>query len=720
MNSRQVVSESLATVDAALAIINKYPELEGGEINLSGSINPFAFLLELFKSTKGYDWLINKIASFLAIGLPVVEIGVKAVILSQLKNLLTCSINPFVTTKLIREGVEFNIDQLDLTDLLHHSPLDSVAYADNGLETWKPNRKNMGKYYYFDCEGCEIADDVKYSEDMNALFWFMKHRSGQRQVWKKTEDYDPNDNKGKYKKSNGIVTLDFHERATEMMNSDGSAHAVQVPITNCLQVFVGNAMPKEDDCQELYDATREQEALASITRKFKQIIGNAYEQVEVCYDEMSKLAKFRSTDESYNKAYNSYNDAEFYWKTFFIPNAQRKPFKNNISDDLTVDDLSKYVSNLQLAQNNLMSLQLGFDVPDENFDENYLEEDPQVANNYIDASWISVALQKLRNQNELAIERAINGNHGIYPQIQQNYYYRRTIIQFDFDFVSSIKLFDSRVLTAQLIDQIIGIMDIDYSITAKEYFIKEQIQKMIEMIIQTDDVVVDDCFFAFSNEEYSAMLNRAEQKYAGIASTMQTASPVQINVDDILASLDPANCNSQQAGEMIVAIEGALQKLSGIHNEVDTGRQGTKISGSINFLDNLLDKLAFAIVSAVLSPKVYMLFLFNLKVLGHNTNFNLSEFIGKFATLIVTLIREVRDQILKFLISALQEILGEIARNVVYKITIEQAKYYIELIKRCIACFKSLRGKPQDWDMDNVMHADIESTDEEIESERTC
>lgn len=1065
MNAKQVAKESLATVDAALAILNKWPDLGEESLRFSGAVNPFPFLLELFKAIKGYDWVVDLVSSFLSIGLPAVEIAVKAALLSNLKNILSCNINPFVTNQLIKEGVAFDIDQIDLTDLLKHSPLDSISYSDEGTENYKPSKNNKGKFYYFDCEDCEIADDLRYSKDMNALFWYMKHKPGQRQVWGQTEDdgsdkknnknkdenkdkenevklgnvtedsypdfttyfelsfgkiknklkgykskkdkntlyfqginagildalyftnariidtnenvevenpgnctqisvklsnydrqklkerllslytqtggddsdiflrkdyskkyyvkivyqintdtvnyfltayptqnkfknikevdfpdfteyfdlsfskvkgelkgykssqddnslyylninadtdddsvikdmyfnntvedntnrttqihivlndnvdsekvekrlsslyiqsgsdkddlifkkesltsetvyiiyhvntrtidyflesafvkehtvsltnntktlnkivaladtdsdKDSSDNKStstgssKHKKSDGIVTLDFHENANGMMNSDGTSASMQGPIMNCMQVFVGNAMPFVtevegcDDCEAYKEYKQASTDIDALTRKLKKIIEDANKQCDICSTEMEKASKLKKSDETYKKIYKSYSNAEHHLKNYFIPKNKRKPNKKDLLN-LTYDIVTTWINNLQDDFNSLLTKMKEFDVPD-SYDTEMHKDTKNIAkgDKITDASAISVAIQKLKNKNnQKLVECSLDKLQ--YPKIQQNYYYRRTIIQFDFDFIASIKLFDARVITAQLVDALVGCLGVNYDInlTAKEYFIKDQIQQMVQMIVQTDDVMVDDCFFAFSNDEYSAMLNRAEKKFAGLSASSNTSSPVKFDVDNILAMLDPKNSNSEQAGEMSVAIKGALQELQDVHNELTSpGEQGTKmefnadVQFKFNILDQILDNLAYVIVSAVMSPKVYMLILFNLKVLGQESTFSLTEFIAKYTLMIVDLIRKIRDQILNFFVDGLNKLIKEISQSASVVVRIEQAKYYYTLIKRCIDCFKSLNNN-EDWDMDNVMHADIESSDDEVESERTC
>lgn len=733
MNFQQVKSEALATVDAALAILNKFPDLNklGDGLSLGISGNPFPFLLELFKTTKGYHWLVKIISYLLVYELPIIEIAVKGVILSNLRNLLTCSINPFITNELLRTGVAFNLDQVDLTDLLRHCPLDSIGVSDvDGAQTWSPNRKrNMGQYYYFGCEGMEVADDTKYSKDMNAVLWYMKNRATQREVWGRPDPsynrlYEESAESDKHKKEDGIVTLEFHERTTTMRDAEGGAITIQSPMNNCLQVFIGNTQNKQSGLESANgeNLKNDTQRLNDMVKKFKKILEGASNRIERDSASMKDLKKLIKTNETSKSNYESLETALDMWETYLTVNRKSTYYPSTVEDYNTIE---KWIDDLQQFGSKLLSADDSYDVRPEIVDDVPYEMDASGTEKiFHDATWISAHLNAAQNKNRNALKNYYYGNNNIFPELKQNYYYHRTIIEFDFDYVSSVKLFDARVLTAQLIEQLLGSFSFGIQLTAKEYFIKNQVKEMVSRIVESDDIVVDDCFFAFSNDEYSRMLDKAEKQYAGYSVATDTTNPQKFDASSILALLDTKNADATQAGSMEVAIEGALTEMSGIRNIIGEPVTGTAVGfdtniKAANILEQLLDNLAFIIVSAVLSPKVYLLILFNLKVLGQNTTFSLEGFINQYVQLIVSLLRMVRDKLIEFLVRKLQDILVEIAKQIAVKISVEQAKYYADLIKRCIKCFR-FSSKYVDWNMDNVMHADIENSDVENETDRTC
>ena len=60
-NIKQIKSETLATIDAAMSILNRFPDLNESntELSFNTSTNPFTFLMDLFKTTTGYNKLIS-------------------------------------------------------------------------------------------------------------------------------------------------------------------------------------------------------------------------------------------------------------------------------------------------------------------------------------------------------------------------------------------------------------------------------------------------------------------------------------------------------------------------------------------------------------------------------------------------------------------------------------------------------------------------------------
>ena len=678
-NLQKTKSEALAIIDAALAILNKFPEIETANSTLSfnTSSNPFPFLMDCFKSTTGYNILIKILSKFIMLGLPAVEIAVKGVLLANIKNILSCAINPFISDEILRNGIVFNLQQIDITDTLRYSPLDEI-----------------GKYYYFDnYEKSTITDstgkkkqidipkqvdDLKVSKDFNCLIWYMKHIASFREVWgqqpkakdERTNDIENddtywNDKKKKCRKGAGIVTLEYNVRPEGLRNAEGygmssgdaSYAGLQTPYGECLHVFLGNVKEKSNE-----EGNKQQNLYDVATQK----LVTANEQISIAEKAIEDIKKQQKKYEQDRK--KGKITQEHY--TVLIGDC-RKQIEDKEQEIQTQKD------NIKIYKKNKVN-----------------------------------AIKELRK-----IQANMTNND--YRKITQNYYYRRTLIEFNTDYVMSLKLFDSKVVTAQLLDSLMGLLNIDLNLTYKQMLIKNEVKKMVQMIVETDDTVVSDCFFTFTNDDYNAMLEKAELNRAKLFSINgEQNTTTTIDPKEILRSLNELDDSAIQSGDTTV-IEHALTEISGNITTMDA-MEGDAINfgARMNFIENLMNNLAYVITSAVLSPKVYLLILINLEILGKDTNFNLEGFIGQFKQLIASLIRTIRDQLIKYLVDELMKILGNIATEIAVKIGIEQAQYYYRLMKKIIDCFKR-KGTTLDFTIDSVEHADI-ITEEQTPKNAEC
>lgn len=678
-NLQKTKSEALAIIDAALAILNKFPEIETANSTLSfnTSSNPFPFLMDCFKSTTGYNILIKILSKFIMLGLPAVEIAVKGVLLANIKNILSCAINPFISDEILRNGIVFNLQQIDITDTLRYSPLDEI-----------------GKYYYFDnyekstvtdstgkkkqIDIPKQVDDLKVSKDFNCLIWYMKHIASFREVWgqqpkakdERTNDIENddtywNDKKKKCRKGAGIVTLEYNVRPEGLRNAEGygmssgdaSYAGLQTPYGECLHVFLGNVKEKSNE-----EGNKQQNLYDVATQK----LVTANEQISIAEKAIEDIKKQQKKYEQDRK--KGKITQEHY--TVLIGDCREQ-----------IDVKEEVIKNIKkiIKDNKVLKVN---------------------------------AIKELRK-----IQASMKNTN--YRSITQNYYYRRTLVEFNTDYVMSLKLFDPKVVTAQLLDSLMGLLNIDLNLTYKQMLIKNEVKKMVQMIVETDDTVVSDCFFTFTNDDYNAMLEKAELNRAKLFSINgEQNTTTTIDPKEILRSLNELDDSAIQSGDTTV-IEHALTEISGNITTMDD-REGDAINfgARMNFIENLMNNLAYVITSAVLSPKVYLLILINLEILGKDTNFNLEGFIGQFKQLIASLIRTIRDQLIKYLVDELMKILGNIATEIAVKIGIEQAQYYYRLMKKIIDCFKR-KGTTLDFTIDSVEHADI-ITEEQTPKNAEC
>lgn len=644
---KRVKEEALATINAALTIINNFPELEDAntELSFNTSANPFSFLIDLFKSTTGYNILIEILARFISYELPAIEAAVKAMLLSQLKDILSCSVNPFLTEEILRDGIVFNIAEIDIADVLKYSPLD----------------RKVGMNFYFGTDGVRMVDDLKYCRDMDAFIWFIINKSNRRYAWKPETEENGSDNGRRSnngterdKKTDGIITLEYYENAQNLRDAYGNNYDRQTPYNNCLHVFIGNA---EEDPGKINELIEAENNLRDVDEKIDDI-NNDIELQQYKRD---------TVEQEKSNLREKYTNQEIDEETYKTTLRNYKDKLNQINNKLNAkkDELSD-----KLKDKKGLQYTIG------NFD--------------------------LRAMGESIFSPFFGTDNK-----PRNYYYGHTLIEFNIDYIMSVKLFDEKVLAARLIDSLTGVLTINLGLTYKQQLIKNEVKKMVDMIVESDDLVVSDCFFTFSNDDYDALSRQAELRKAGLLSMNgDEMSAVKINAEDVLSGLNSLNEGATQETIQTV-IEGTLTELSKELSSVSyEEKESINFGVQINFIENIMSHLAYVLVSAVLSPKVYLLLLINLKIMGQETNFNLEQFLGSYKQMLASIIRAIRDMLIEYLVRELMKIVGELVNEVAAKINIEQAQYYARLIKKLIECFRN-RGNTYDWQMDNVDYADI-------------
>lgn len=659
-NIKKTKDDALAIINAALTILERFPEFDETNTSLSinTSTNPFTFLMDLFKTTAGYNVFLKIISSYIAFALPALELTVKGILLSNIKNLLTCSLNPFISNELLENGIVFDLRSLDVMNMLQYSPFHKV-----------------GKYYYFGCDGFDYPDQLVKAGDFNAFLWHTKNKSLRRQVWYGvniiTSNVDSSmyaDEEGnstivqkepkagqippsrdetqkpkKCKKSDGIITIQYCERPTSLRNAIGnSASYLQTPHNHCLQVFLGNVQETDNN-----PANYERE-IAGYDSDIADLQDKIYDTQDKLEDVMYDLDELQLNYEQQLVDKDTY-------KTEYKRLAKQE---------------KQYVNEIKGYQDNIDNI-----IPNK--------------------------LNAIRN-----LKAAMTGTL-TYRTIKQNYYYHRTLIEFNTDYVMSLKLFDSKTVAAQLIDALTGCLTIDLSLSYEQMLVKYETQKMVSAIVESDDTVVSDCFFTFSNADYDKMLQKSELAREGLyAMNGENPTGVKVDAESVLNSLNEINSGASQETVQSV-IEGSLTEISKMLSDVSyEEKDKLNFGAEINFIENIMNNLAYVITMSILSPKVYLLLAINLQLLGQQTNFNLNDFIDMHRQMIVQILRAVRDAIIQYLVDELMKILADLAKEVAVKLTIEQAQYYMRLIKRLIDCFRRNRGT-LDFNIDNVDYSDI-------------
>lgn len=675
---QETKKDVMSKVNGVMAALNLYPNLSSTntQLSFSQSANPIDLLVDFFKTTKGYDWLIDTVSKYISHELPALELSVKGVLLSNIRIMLSCSVNPIITRRMINDGIVIDLDKTDLLNIFNYSPLNK-------------EQNNPGKYFYFGCDkedGISMIDDLKYSRDFNAVLWYAKNTPGDRIVWRREGDVSKQtivsrigENEWtKQVKSNGIATIEFNGRSSGLRKADGSSHLIQEPIDNCLHLFIGYCIPPKTGGkkEEISQCTKILVEFNSFSEELSEFEEKVYNTKKIMTDE----AEFRGAiPEELNRIEIDYNNDLY--------------ILNKLTNALNGID----IDNPEPIDTTVIGI-----MGDSTFELNTIHEVITIPPELLDTNTVITKNQKINY-----MEQYVSGTLD-YPSPESNYYYLHPLFEWNTDFIMSMKLFDEKVVAAQLLEALTNCLSfgVAFSINPQMQFVQQQIRDLVTKIIETDEGTVSDCFFSFSNEKYNTMLNEVELNRARLYSVNNNTINNVPSASDIMESLNTLSHDATKE-ELKGAINGSLfSAATNTISDISEYKLNSGLNANFSIIDNLLTQLVYTVTSIILQPKVYTLLMANLTVLGDEPNFDLSKFMQQFSDLISSLIKEVRDNILEYFKNELLKILGDLVKTLAVRLTLEQYQYYITLLTHCIDCFKSHKGQ-YDWLQDNVNYADI-------------
>ena len=317
----------------------------------------------------------------------------------------------------------------------------------------------------------------------------------------------------------------------------------------------------------------------------------------------------------------------------------------------------------------------------------------------------------------------------------KNIYINKTVFEFNYEYIFSLKLFDSKTIVANVLNAMLGltrsaaasVLDGKYSL--EQNIIAGRVGEIVKEVLSDNDTTINDCFFSFSNNQYDDLVNEAEKKYnqnyqfgdINGQLSQEDINELNENITNISSSatLNEKQTNIKNLFTNAASVTAAKSDEISINDKFTFGE---------NIIFDLLKESVTQIVLQVLSPKVMVLYALNSYFMGDITDgdfskINIDGFLKSLNNLIVSIVKEVLNiiinELLKELLSKLKEILNLFLR----KIILERIEYYLEIIRRLLALiemfYNAINNKKATDFIDNVNYPDIVKT-ENNPKEQTC
>ena len=299
----------------------------------------------------------------------------------------------------------------------------------------------------------------------------------------------------------------------------------------------------------------------------------------------------------------------------------------------------------------------------------------------------------------------------------------KTIFEFNHDFLTNIKLYDGKVIIAEIVEYLLGpgnlSMNIGFSIN--EEIIQGKIQSIISKVIEADDMEVEDCYFSFSNDEYNEMLEKSEKNRYNIIKGSD--GYYEANSINILNNLSGITNNSELITDKSV-IKKTFRDITATAAQDPSSTVGFGFSYDFGF--ELMRMLIYPFVRPLFTPKVLFLLLVNKKVMGSFTESDvidldtlLSDLMNSLFAIIKDIAKRLKDLIIDMMINYILDKLAPLIALFTSRLLLESLKAYKDLLenilKNCkIPTFNKLAGV-----IDDVNYADIIPTQVETK-QSTC
>lgn len=684
--------DTMATIDASKVLVDKVLSILqlvsiSPSLSLNFATNPIGFLLQLLEHLGvTYEELRDWLANFLIYIIPLMEVSIKAILLTNLKNMVSCATDPRIPDKYRKQhkapsdyntsqlyGIDISLESIDFFNKLTVNPL-----------------SEEGKEWYFGLDDVDNVYKFARAEDFDAFLWFVMHKG----KFPNSTPLKSLEELGSHSGDTLLDTVTVSSSDSNILQGNtftysGSAQVISL----CIEALYGQEnnivknvlVPVSDDWNSVNWYTRRGDYLTRNMGIGKKEPRFYSKESGIC--NLQFLDQANATESPLTGLVNNKFRFTILPRPYVhIPNVDEKEppwrFKKLLfNSNGEYDPKGKYTIPLDTTES--------------------------VSGNKIKLSVGGIQID-IKSGNVTIGDKTDLMKHLLecYPGL--------TVYEFNYDYVMGMKLFDAKVLATTLLDSLINMrLGVGATFGMQHEESVDQIKTILKDIIESDDISIDDCYFNFSNAKYDALSKNAEERKAQKKDVKE--------IKDVLNGLDESASLNEQVDVINRAITQASTMMSEGVPEED------KFKAKFNFVTDMIEQLTFAVVKAVLSPKVLMLFEVNETIMGGKwQKFNFSDLIKAMREIISSIIREIRDLIVQELLKMVLKVLSPIIATLTTAILREQIENYTEaiddIIRNCSIIWFRMGNSQDNSDskLDTVDYADIDtSTTKEGQSPQT-
>ena len=710
-NVKKMQEEAMASIDTAKALVDKVLAIMeiiivDPSIALTFPGNPIGFLIQLLKhlgvTRKEIElWLTN----FLVYIIPVLDTAVKAILLTNLKNMISCSVDPRIPEKYRKQhkviknyntsqeyGIDINIESIDFMDKLSINPLGK-----------------FGSNWYFGLEGVEDSYKFARADDMDAFLWFVIHKGkfpNSSAISQLSDIGGIGGQNSKVTPTNGngslLSTVDVvydKDSSSKILLGNtfkyqGDAHVISMCIDRKLgdsgNTIRNTLVPVSDDWSSVNWYARRADQLG------KNLGFGWGDNQKTCN------TKYKGKGRDFSKERGLCN------LQYINQSSSDAPLTGLVNNKIRFTILPKpliHIPVLSKGEPPWRFKKMLFNDKGE-YDSNGKYTLVDISDSQ-DLTYLDGAVKIDPKSGAVTVtdkDKVIKNLIECYPGL--------TVFEFNYDYVMSIKLFDAKVLAHSLMESVLNMnMGISVGLGVRHQEGTETIKEIIKNILESDDSEINDCYYTFDNSKYDALLRKAEEKRARQERFGNVTHETGLfdSVNDILNEYDANAELNEQVDVLHRAITQAAVTVS------DGVEESDKFDVEFNFIFDLIEALTTAIVNGILSPKVLMLLEVNQKIMGGTwEKFTLKDLIQALRAIIVAIVKEIRDMVIqelwKLVLKPLEPIIQMLASILLREQLENYADAILEIIRNSPFIWFRFSNKYEDSKLDTVDYADIDTS----------
>ena len=727
----------------------------------SNGVAEFPFILEVIQRLGLYDTIYEFLAKYLTYSLPALEVAAKTALIAQLRKINPCSEGVFIPSYLRKYdttnfyptssgngkyGIRINIPSIDTLGILDYSPLSEngyILYFGNYDTVQRKIKKPFTDMTYSERERYLNGETIYYedrflnievpkniysfarADDFDAFIWFVMHKASfTSPSMINTENSLIDGLKFEYGQD-----LSIYDYST--LSSNVESLKQPFIISGDTKVIHGNTMVEERNGTPggMLSLVFTENEKNGTTKTVAVPTSSDWRSCNWYVDKKNYLGRniigeFSNEKRNYSNETGILNleyirDISYDLQSSNVQNRELlmtilpKPFfKWHLKGDKP--KMVKFMFDMHNVPNNNGKFSIPFDL---------IDEIPVRKSD--DGTYEFYAMKN--STEEVFFYNTDNGNYGVVDgkeHLLTECYPGLTVVEFIYDLVMGMRLFDSKALAARILSMTLSPT---MSATREKREPSVRIRQIINRILFMNDEEIDDCFYSFSNEEYDALMKETENDYLMQYSLNNPIYSSTTVTNEEIKRLFSEYDNSAELNVQKESLQRIIEKAGDIVG-TDFDLRSEKLQIKFNFITLILSNLISAIMETLLTPKIRFIFEVNKAIIG-NSSINTSSintdgikneidsFYKEIGNMLGDYIKTIKKDILNKIKERIFPELEKIFKNYNIKIEAERSLRKIlireKLLESCALNIKSLFGKRPllNTYLDEVDYADIDENE---------